>query len=37
MHIVSIVPARLFAAALAVQRGEDPDAPRRLTKVTSTR
>jgi glucosamine--fructose-6-phosphate aminotransferase (isomerizing) len=37
MPIVSIVPGQLFAAAVARARGEDPDSPRHLTKVTATR
>ncbi|HET7544789.1 MAG TPA: SIS domain-containing protein [Polyangiaceae bacterium] len=35
--IVSIVPGQLFAGALAVQAGHDPDRPRGLAKVTLTR
>jgi len=31
-----IVPAQLFAAALAVEKGLDPDQPRTLQKVTKT-
>ncbi len=31
-----IVPAQLFAACLAAQKGLDPDRPRTLTKVTRT-
>ena len=31
-----IVPAQLFAASLAAQKGLDPDKPRTLTKVTKT-
>lgn len=31
-----IVPAQLFAASLAAQKGLDPDRPRTLTKVTRT-
>ncbi|MEX2264781.1 MAG: SIS domain-containing protein [Bryobacteraceae bacterium] len=31
-----IVPAQLFAACLAVQKGLDPDRPRTLSKVTRT-
>ncbi len=31
-----IVPAQLFAAALAVEKGLDPDSPRTLSKVTQT-
>ena len=31
-----IVPAQLFAAALAVEKGFNPDAPRTLSKVTQT-
>jgi len=34
--IVSVVPGQLFASALAVARGFDPDAPRGLSKVTLT-
>ncbi len=30
-----IVPAQLFAAYLAVQKGLDPDRPRTLNKVTA--
>jgi glucosamine--fructose-6-phosphate aminotransferase (isomerizing) len=30
-----IVPAQLFAAHLAVQKGLDPDRPRTLNKVTA--
>ena len=36
MPIVSIVPAQLLAMHLALARGADPEAPRHLTKVTST-
>jgi glutamine---fructose-6-phosphate transaminase (isomerizing) len=32
-----IIPGQLFACQLAVARGEDPDRPRGLNKVTSTR
>jgi glucosamine--fructose-6-phosphate aminotransferase (isomerizing) len=35
--IVSIVPAQLFSYHLARTRGYDPDHPRTLHKVTSTR
>jgi len=31
-----IVPAQLFAAALASEKGFDPDRPRTLSKVTQT-
>ncbi len=31
-----IIPAQLFAACLAVQKGLDPDKPRTITKVTLT-
>lgn len=31
-----IIPAQLFVAALAVEKGLDPDRPRTLTKVTRT-
>jgi glucosamine--fructose-6-phosphate aminotransferase (isomerizing) len=31
-----IVPAQLFAACLAAQKGLNPDAPRTLHKVTLT-
>jgi len=31
-----IVPAQLFAAHLAEQKGLDPDQPRTLSKVTKT-
>jgi glucosamine--fructose-6-phosphate aminotransferase (isomerizing) len=34
---VAIVPAQLLAYHLAVANGRDPDAPRRITKVTLTR
>jgi glucosamine--fructose-6-phosphate aminotransferase (isomerizing) len=37
MPIVSIVPAQLFAMHLAIARGIDPETPRHLMKVTSTR
>jgi glucosamine--fructose-6-phosphate aminotransferase (isomerizing) len=37
MPIVSIVPAQLFAMHITRRRGEDPDSPRHLTKVTATR
>jgi glucosamine--fructose-6-phosphate aminotransferase (isomerizing) len=29
-----IIPAQLFAAALAVEKGVDPDRPRALSKIT---
>jgi glucosamine--fructose-6-phosphate aminotransferase (isomerizing) len=35
--IVSIVPAQLFALHLALAKGLDPERPRNLAKVTSTR
>src|SRR5450432_32196 len=35
--IVSIVPGQLFAGALAVCAGQNPDRPRGLSKVTMTR
>jgi glutamine---fructose-6-phosphate transaminase (isomerizing) len=35
--IVSIVPGQLFAGALALSAGNDPDKPRGLSKVTMTR
>jgi glucosamine--fructose-6-phosphate aminotransferase (isomerizing) len=35
--IVAIVPGQLFALALALTRGTNPDAPRGLSKVTETR
>jgi glucosamine--fructose-6-phosphate aminotransferase (isomerizing) len=35
--IVTIVPCQLFAYHLAIARGIDPDAPRRIRKVTLTR
>lgn len=35
--IVSIVPAQLFALHLALAKGLDPEQPRHLTKVTTTR
>jgi glucosamine--fructose-6-phosphate aminotransferase (isomerizing) len=35
--IVSIVPGQLFAGALALSAGHDPDKPRGLSKVTMTR
>ena len=35
--IVTIVPAQLFALHLALARGLDPDRPRHIAKVTSTR
>jgi glucosamine--fructose-6-phosphate aminotransferase (isomerizing) len=31
-----ILPAQLFAAALAEQKGLNPDRPRTLTKITKT-
>ncbi|HTP35656.1 MAG TPA: hypothetical protein VMJ75_25935 [Candidatus Acidoferrales bacterium] len=31
-----IVPAQIFAACLAVQKGLDPDQPRTISKVTLT-
>jgi glucosamine--fructose-6-phosphate aminotransferase (isomerizing) len=31
-----IVPAQIFAASLAAQKGLDPDRPRTLSKVTQT-
>jgi glucosamine--fructose-6-phosphate aminotransferase (isomerizing) len=31
-----IIPAQIFAACLAEQKGLDPDRPRTLTKVTRT-
>jgi glucosamine--fructose-6-phosphate aminotransferase (isomerizing) len=31
-----IIPAQLFAAHLAVQKGYDPDRPRTLSKITRT-
>jgi glucosamine--fructose-6-phosphate aminotransferase (isomerizing) len=31
-----IIPAQLFAAMLAVEKGLDPDKPRTLTKITKT-
>jgi glucosamine--fructose-6-phosphate aminotransferase (isomerizing) len=31
-----IVPAQLFAAALAAEKGLNPDHPRTLTKITRT-
>ena len=31
-----IVPAQMFAAALAMEKGLDPDKPRTLSKVTRT-
>jgi len=31
-----IIPAQLFAASLALEKGLDPDQPRTLTKVTRT-
>ena len=31
-----IIPAQMFAAALAAQKGLDPDRPRTLTKITRT-
>ena len=35
--IVSVVPGQLFAGALAVSAGQNPDQPRGLAKVTLTR
>ena len=35
--IVSILPAQLFALHLSIARGVDPEHPRHLSKVTSTR
>ncbi|WP_326555769.1 SIS domain-containing protein [Micromonospora sp. NBC_01813] len=35
--LLDILPAQRLALALAVARGEDPDAPRGLAKVTATR
>ncbi|HEX2672725.1 MAG TPA: SIS domain-containing protein, partial [Polyangiaceae bacterium] len=35
--IVSVVPGQLFAGALAVSSGQNPDRPRGLAKVTLTR
>ncbi len=35
--LLDILPLQRLALALALQRGEDPDAPRGLTKVTETR
>ena len=35
--LLDIVPLQRLALALAVDRGEDPDAPRGITKVTHTR
>jgi glucosamine--fructose-6-phosphate aminotransferase (isomerizing) len=35
--VVSIVPCQLFAYHLARRKGEDPDAPRHIRKVTLTR
>ena len=34
--MVSVVPGQLWASALAIARGHDPDAPRGLSKVTLT-
>jgi glucosamine--fructose-6-phosphate aminotransferase (isomerizing) len=34
--IVTVVPGQLFALGLALARGNDPDAPRGLSKVTRT-
>ena len=31
-----IIPAQIFAACLATEKGLDPDRPRTLTKVTRT-
>jgi glucosamine--fructose-6-phosphate aminotransferase (isomerizing) len=33
--LLSVVPGQLFAWALALAKGLDPDAPAGLTKVTS--
>lgn len=35
--IVAVVPGQLFAGALALSSGQDPDRPRGLSKVTLTR
>jgi glutamine---fructose-6-phosphate transaminase (isomerizing) len=35
--LLDILPLQQLALALALARGEDPDAPRGLRKVTSTR
>jgi glutamine---fructose-6-phosphate transaminase (isomerizing) len=35
--LIYVLPGQLFACRLAVARGEDPDRPRGLSKVTSTR
>ncbi len=35
--LLDILPVQRLALALALARGEDPDAPRGLDKVTSTR
>ncbi len=35
--IVAVVPGQLFAGALALASGQDPDCPRGLSKVTLTR
>jgi glucosamine--fructose-6-phosphate aminotransferase (isomerizing) len=35
--IVAVVPGQLFAGALALASGQDPDRPRGLSKVTMTR
>jgi glucosamine--fructose-6-phosphate aminotransferase (isomerizing) len=35
--IVSVVPGQLFAGALAIAAGQNPDQPRGLSKVTMTR
>lgn len=35
--LVSVVPGQMLALHLAVEKGMDPDRPRRLTKVTRTR
>ncbi|MEO7034223.1 MAG: SIS domain-containing protein [Polyangiaceae bacterium] len=35
--LVAIVPGQLFAGALALESGRDPDRPRGLSKVTRTR
>jgi len=34
--IPNIVPAQLFAACMATEKGHDPDRPRTLSKVTRT-
>ncbi|MFD0787357.1 glucosamine-6-phosphate deaminase, partial [Micromonospora azadirachtae] len=35
--LLDILPLQRLALALALTRGEDPDAPRGLKKVTATR